>query len=456
MIAFHDDPTPIVDVNNHSAADHAANQPQSQWPVGQEPWRPSAHFTPKRMWMNDPNGMIYHDGLYHLFYQFHPDSMIWGPMHWGHATSRDLLSWEHHDVALYPDEHGTMFSGCCVNDRHNSSGLFAGPGTSNLTAIFSYDNQSLGLATSVDGGLTWQHYRGNPIMPAVKEDFRDPKVFWHAPTQKWVMAISAHRECYFYTSPNLIDWTFASAFSGGCTVGVWEVPDLFQLTDPQGSTHWVLLMSVNDGALAGGSGIQYFIGNFDGVKFHWDASQGARWLDFGPDNYAGSTWFDEPDNDKLYIGWMSNWPYANKVPTDPWRGCLTLPRKLQLFDNGQGLEVGGFPKVWPTANGDTLQVLELSFSADDGLRQSHELLIKGQPTGHVLTVDFEEQTLVLDRPQALRSMFKDARMPLGPQRDLRFKLIFDNGVIELFDLQTGRCISQVSFGPKPSKPQPTP
>ena len=449
MNAFLDEPTPVTEVNLHTADDHAANQPQSTVSLGQEPWRPAVHFTPQRMWMNDPNGMIYHNGLYHLFYQFHPHSMIWGPMHWGHATSRDLLTWEHHDVALYPDALGAMFSGCCVNDRQNTSGLFAGASDNNLVAVFSHDCQTQGLATSTDGGFTWQHYSGNPVLPAVKEDFRDPKVIWHEPTSRWIMVISAHRECHFYTSENLIEWTFASAFSGGCTVGVWEVPDLFPLLDSEGNLHWVLLMSVNDGAPASGSGVEYFIGDFDGFHFHWDAGQGTRWLDFGPDNYAGTTWADEPDGDKLYIGWMSNWPYANKVPTDPWRGCMTLPRKLELFDNGKGLEVGGFPKVWPETSSEVLETVELSFNAKDGARQSHTLRINGASTGHVLSLDFEAATLTVSRPQALRSMVKEAVMPIASQSAVELRLLYDNGVIELFYKQTGRGLSQVSFGPKP-------
>jgi len=438
--------TPIEEVNQHSDEDHAQNQPISTLPLGQEPWRPVAHFTPQRMWMNDPNGMIYHNGLYHLFYQYHPGSMIWGPMHWGHATSKDLLTWEEHDIALYPDQHGTMFSGCCVNDRNNTSGLFSAAGSDNLVALYSHDKQTQGIATSTDGGFNWTHYSGNPILPAVKQDFRDPKVIWHELTSRWVMILSAHKECQFYTSENLIEWTFASAFSGGCTTGVWEVPDLFQLADPKGDLHWVLLMSVNDGAPAGGSGIEYFIGDFDGETFTWDESQGTRWLDFGPDNYAGTTWFDEPDGDKLYIGWMSNWPYANKVPTDPWRGAMTLPRKLALYENGEGLEVGGLPKVWPQPDGAVLDVQTHAFLSIEGLVQSLRLKVAGAETGHEIEVDFAAKTLKLHRSQALPSMFKTAQMALTSSDEVEIKLVYDNGIIELFDMGSGRCISQVSFG----------
>ena len=437
--------TPIEDVNQHTDADHAANQPVSLVPFGQEPWRPEVHFSPSRMWMNDPNGMIYHNGLYHLFFQHHPNSMIWGPMHWGHATSRDLLHWEEHEIALRPDHNGTIFSGCCVNDRQNSSGLFDGPSDSNLVAVFSYDNQTQGLAISTDGGFTWSHFSGNPILPAVKPDFRDPKVIWHEPTGRWVMAISAVRECYFYTSDNLIEWNFASAFSGGCTTGIWEVPDLFPLKAPDGTTRWVLLMSINDGAPGGGSGVEYFVGDFDGQVFTWDERQGTKWLDYGPDNYAGTTWFNEPDDDVLYIGWMSNWPYANQMPTDPWRGSMTLPRKLALFDNGEGLELGGFPKAWLSAS-NRVDIVDLRLTREQGSSQVLDLAFLGSQTGHRLLVNFATRTLWLERPQALPSMFKRAKMDLTSNVEVSIRIIYDNGVIELFDTNSGRAISQISFG----------
>ena len=436
----------VEESSSHTAEDHAANQPKSCFPIGHEPWRPQVHFTPKRMWMNDPNGMIFQNGLYHLFYQFHPDSMIWGPMHWGHATSRDLLKWDYHDVALFPDKDGKIFSGCCVNDRNNTSNLFESCGDNNFVAIYSYDCQTQGLAISRDNGFTWEKFKDNPILPAIKKNFRDPKVIWHESTGKWIMVISADRECHFYTSNNLIDWTFSSSFSGGCTDGIWEVPDIFQLPNQDGDLKWVLIISISKGSPAGGSGVQYFIGDFDGITFHWDENLGTKWLDFGPDNYAGSTWFNEPDDDRLYIGWMSNWTYANNVPTDPWRGSMTLPRKLQLFDNGSGLELGGFPKVWPIENIPKLSTQELNFLATDGLHQTLSLEVDGRLTGHYLNIDFEERLFSLKRPQALSSMYESAIMPLVSSKSLHLKLLFDNGLIEVFDIQTGRGISQVSFG----------
>ena len=443
----------VEDSKPHTAKDHADNQPKSNFELGKEPGRPQAHFTPKRMWMNDPNGMIYMNGCHHLFYQFHPDSMIWGPMHWGHATSRDLLTWENHNISLYPDKHGTIFSGCCVIDKENTSKLFDSSGENNLVAVYSYDTQLQGLATSIDNGMTWVKFEGNPILPAIKKNFRDPKVIWHALTGNWVMAISAERECQFYTSKNLIDWTFASSFSAGCKEGIWEVPDLFELYDINGNPKWVLIISISKGSPAGGSGIQYFVGDFDGKNFHWEETIGTKWLDYGPDNYAGSTWFNEPDNDKLYIGWMSNWTYANNVPTDPWRGSMTLPRKLQLFDNGSGFEVGGFPKIWPTKNHAGLSLIEFNFQASEGLCQIINLEIDGKKTGHKLIVNFETLHFSLERPQAISSMYKTAVMPIVSKTSLHLKMIFDNGLIEVFDIKTGRSLSQLSFDFASSKKQ---
>lgn len=440
-------PSEATDINQHSDQDHRQNQPLSQWPLRDEPYRPKFHFTPNRMWMNDPNGLIYHDGVFHLFFQYHPDSMIWGPMHWGHATSKDLLNWEEHPIALFPDEHGTIFSGCCVNDQKNTSGLFKEEGPNNIVALYSYDTQTQGLAFSEDKGFSWNKFQTNPILPAMREDFRDPKVIWHEPSQHWVMVISAHRECHFYRSSNLIDWEFASSFSGGCVVGVWEVPDLFQLQAPDGQLHWVLLVSINDGAPAGGSGVQYFIGDFDGYRFKWNEENGIKWLDFGPDNYAGSTWYDAPKNEKLYVGWMSNWPYANKTPTDPWRGCMSLPRKLELFENDQELELGGFPFHLPKGEmlSEVTEIQNIQFFATDGFHQTVLLQIGGKETGHKISVDFKKKILEICRPVSNSSMFPSARLPLLDLPKQDFLLVYDNGIVEIFDKNSGRALSQLSF-----------
>ncbi len=311
-----------------------------------EPHRPQFHFSPPAIWMNDPNGLVYFDGEYHLFYQYHPESTVWGPMHWGHAVSRDLMRWEHLPVALAPDEQGYIFSGSAVVDWKNTSGLGDGV-TPPLVAIFTYhdmvkekagvlDEESQAIAYSTDRGRTWTKYRGNPVLPnpGGVNDFRDPKVFWHEASARWVMALAMGGEIGFFSSPDLKAWTSLSRFGVGAGAhgGVWECPDLFPLTVAEtGETKWVLLVSLNPGGPQGGSATQYFVGDFDGTKFVPDTDfKAPQWIDWGPDNYAGVTWSDAPDGRRIFIGWMSNWQYATKVPTAPWRSAMTLPRELSL------------------------------------------------------------------------------------------------------------------------------
>jgi fructan beta-fructosidase len=265
-----------------------------------EKYRPQIHFTPKTGWMNDPNGMVFYNGTYHLMYQYNPDSTVWGPMHWGHATSKDLIHWEHRPIALYPDSLGTIFSGSAVVDLPNTSG-FGKDGKPPLVAIFThhdhageragsstYQNQS--IAYSVDEGKTWTKYSGNPVVknPGIK-DFRDPKVSWHQASKKWIMTLATLDRISFYSSPNLKDWTKESEFGKdvGAHGGVWECPDLFPL-DVNGKTIWVLLVSINPGGPNGGSATQYFTGDFDGKTFT-PFQTDTRWIDYGPDNYAGVT-----------------------------------------------------------------------------------------------------------------------------------------------------------------------
>ena len=308
-----------------------------------EKFRPQFHFSPQEKWMNDPNGLVYFKGVYHLFYQYYPKDIVWGPMHWGHAVSKDLIYWEHKPIALFPDEHGDIFSGSAVADIHNTSGL----GTKEnppLVAIFTYhlmdgekagrnDFQTQGIAYSLDNGDTWIKYKGNPVIgnEGIK-DFRDPKVFWHDASEKWIMALVAGDHAKFYSSDDLKEWTYLSEFGKdkGAHGGVWECPDLFKLkVEGTDEEMWVLLISINPGAPNGGSGTQYFVGNFDGNTFTTD-QEDEKWIDYGADNYAGVTYNNTPNNERIFIGWMSNWNYAAKTPTSIWRSAMTLPRKLSL------------------------------------------------------------------------------------------------------------------------------
>ncbi|MYL32135.1 glycoside hydrolase family 32 protein [Pontibacillus yanchengensis] len=306
-------------------------------------YRPYLHFAPNENWMNDPNGLVYFEEEYHLFFQYHPYSSVWGPMHWGHAVSKDLIHWEELDIALHPDEHGMIFSGSAVVDRENTTGFF--PDKPGLVAIFTHhldgeegENpvETQSLAYSHDYGRTWKKYDGNPVLTSTtKVDFRDPKVFWHKETSKWIMVLATGQTITIYSSSNLLEWQYESEFGEGigCHDGVWECPDLFPLSVQNSDENkWVMLVSTGDTPEIGiGSKTQYFVGHFDGSTFVPEPAS-VNWLDFGKDNYAGVSFSDIPNEDgrRIYVGWMSNWLYANEVPTDGWRSQMTVPRTLSL------------------------------------------------------------------------------------------------------------------------------
>src|SRR5690606_13223753 len=321
-----------------SVTKNQAKNPDSNY--YNEPHRPQTHFSPKETWINDPNGMVYFAGTYHLFYQHYPDSTVWGPMHWGHATSTDLVHWKHQPIALYPDSLGYIFSGSAVVDSNNTSG-FGKDGRIPLVAIFThhdpkareagknnYENQS--IAYSLDSGKTWTKYAHNPVVrnPGIV-DFRDPKVTWYEPDKKWIMTLATKDRITFFSSKNLKEWTKESEFGEklGVHTGVWECPDLFPM-NYNGETIWILIVSIGDGGPNGGSATQYFTGHFDGQKFIASDST-IKWIDYGPDNYAGVTWSNTGDR-KIFLGWMSNWRYASRVPTVKWRSAMTILRDLSL------------------------------------------------------------------------------------------------------------------------------
>jgi fructan beta-fructosidase len=306
----------------------------------QEEYRPQIHFSPEKNWMNDPNGLVYYKGVYHLFFQYHPYSTVWGPMHWGHATSKDLVHWKREPIALYPDSIGMIFSGSAVVDKNNTSG-FGKNDKIPLIAIFTQHNagqeksgrndfQNQSIAYSLDDGKSWIKYPGNPVLknPGIT-DFRDPKVMWYQSQKKWIMTLATKDDITFYSSPDLKNWKKESEFGKGVGAhgGVWECPDLFQLDD-HSKEIWVLIVNLNPGGPNKGSATQYFLGGFDGNEFSpFDTN--TRWLDYGPDEYAGVTWSNTADR-KIFLGWMSNWLYANEVPTKSWRNAMTIPRELKL------------------------------------------------------------------------------------------------------------------------------
>lgn len=304
-----------------------------------EQYRPQIHYTPARNWVNDPNGLVYADGTYHMFYQYNPSGNVWGNMSWGHAVSADLVHWQEKPVALTGDELGAIFSGSAVVDRNNTAGF----GKDAIVALYTSADifQQQSLAYSVDGGETFTKYADNPVIANSNAEFRDPKVFWHEESGQWIMALALgwNYGVEFQGSTDLKHWSKLSEFKcpvERCNKGQWECPDLLRM-EYQGAEKWVLLVSVNPGGPAGGSGTMYFTGDFDGTTFTADSREYPLWVDYGSDNYAGVTWSGLPDGRQVMIGWMNNWNYAGDVPCNPWRSAFTLPRELKLIESEGGL-----------------------------------------------------------------------------------------------------------------------
>jgi fructan beta-fructosidase len=322
-----------------------------------DPWRPRVHFSAQTNWINDPNGLIWHDGEFHLFFQYNPQGTDWGHMSWGHAVSSDLVIWHELPIALHEDDESMVFSGSVVLDVRNTSG-FGTDDIQPLVAIFTScphggGRQVQSLAFSTDRGRTWTKYIDNPVLSAEVDDFRDPKVFWDAVRDRWLMVIAlpVERRIRFYASSNLRQWVHLSDFGpAGATQGVWECPDLFALP-VEGDPHrqvWVLLVSLNPGGPAGGSGTQWFLGDFDGTTFtplSSDAPEdpSVEWLDHGADCYAAVTFNDVPAGRRVALGWMSNWEYARDLPTTGWKGAMTIPRELSLRTGPGGIRLCSSP-----------------------------------------------------------------------------------------------------------------
>ncbi len=651
----------IFGLTGYSAIGHASSVETSV--DYQQHHRPQLHFSPKQGWMNDPNGMVYHNGEYHLFFQHYPDGTQWNTMHWGHAVSKDLIHWQELPIALFPDDKGWIYSGSAVLDKNNTSGLGT-PENPPLVAIFTYhdkqaeavrgDNvQTQALAFSLDNGRSWQKYQGNPVLEGGRiADFRDPKVFWHADSNQWVMALAVQNRIGFYGSPNLKDWQHLSDFGAefGAHGGYWECPDLIKMkveASPgensrgknNGEEKYVLLVSLNPGGPNGGSGTQYFVGDFDGKSFKldpefkqsvtkipaqfpqdiifenfesdlkkwqkqgnafnqspvtaaenqfigrfgeklansfntgddstgklisqtftiekpfinfviaggkypkdaaielvvngksvasatgnnsgsmviksWNVSQWqgqaahleiidnatgpwghisvdqivfsdnpakpaiepAIWLDYGADNYAGVTWSGIDDGRHLFIGWMNNWAYANEVPTDQWRGAMTLPRELKLTKTPSGYRVKSLPVTElkqvakRSAEGTNLrlnnsvslnqlanmqaELFELDLTVEMRSATQFRLEIGNQLNEKViLLLDTDKQTVSLDRRFAGQHRFdEDFAMvqsaPLGIKNQYQIKLIQDMASTEVFINQGEVTLTSLVFPNKP-------
>lgn len=319
--------------------------------TNKEMFRPVYHHTPVYGWMNDPNGMFYKDGVYHLYFQYNPYGSVWGNMHWGHSTSTDLMHWKFEGCAIVPDAWGAIFSGSCVVDHENTAGF----GKEAVVAFYTSakaspwgDVQSQSMAYSLDNGKTFVKYEGNPILTSSEKDFRDPKVFWYAPGKHWVMMLAVGQHMEIYSSVNLKEWKKESEFGAmqGAHGGVWECPDLVEIpVEGTREKKWVLICNLNPGGPFGGSAAQYFVGSFDGKKFVNESPTQTKWMDWGKDNYATVTWNNAPDGRCIALGWMSNWQYANNVPTHQYRSANTLARDLTLYREGQELYLKSTPSV---------------------------------------------------------------------------------------------------------------
>ncbi len=427
-----------------------------------ETYRPEFHFSPEYGWMNDPNGMVYLDGEYHLFYQYNPFGTMWGNMHWGHAVSTDLTSWTYLPTALAPDSLGDIFSGSAVIDVNNTAGF----GKNAMIAIYTSNGktQQQSIAYSTDKGRTFTKYAQNPVLPNPGiTDFRDPKVSWNDISNQWIMTLATKSTITFYGSPNLKNWTKLSEFGSdrGAHGGVWECPDLFPLTY-EGKTKWVLLVSINPGGPNGGSATQYFIGNFDGKTFIADDLPYPLWIDYGRDNYAGVTYSNIPKEDgrRIFMGWMSNWDYANNVPTKNFRNAMTVPREFKLMSNGKHLILAGTPvkevtnlrgKITPVSNltitcDKTIEGVLRPFSNKFELDMTIERLnskiwgfglTNSQGDYLNFTFDLEQNILKVDRRNCGLKDFsqKFVSEPIAPltQNDVyQVRLLVDKASSELF------------------------
>ena len=443
-----------------------------------DPYRPVYHFTAPKNWMNDANGLIYANGQYQLFYQYNPFSADPGHLSWGHATSPDLLRWTPQPVALteYPNADGSntmIFSGSAVADPDNTSGLFPAGTKDGLVAFYTGHVERPGvvlaqhqnIATSRDHGLTWQRYAGNPVLDIGSKEFRDPKVFWYAPQQKWVMAtVKADRQqIHLYESKNLKNWTYLSRWGrAGNTVREWECPDLFELPVPGGGTKWVLLISAGN-PTEQFRGQQYFLGTFDGRAFTPDQPYDeASYLDFGKDFFAGVTFNDAPDNRRILVGWTNDWAYARDVPTGTgWRGNFAVPRELSLRRTAAGLALVQQPvpelrrlgkealslksrALPPGPAGYEVpfrgEAYDLELTLKPGAAKTLVLhVLQSEAERTTLRYDVARQTLTLDRTQSgnvgfhplFASTLETARVPLQ-NGQLQLRLLVDKSVVEVF------------------------
>lgn len=449
--------------------------------------RPQFHFSPPKNWINDPNGLVYHNGEYHLFYQHNPFGNKWGHMSWGHAVSDDLVHWEHLPVALKEENNVMIFSGSAVSDVNNTSG-FGTKENPPLVAIYTghHTDQKLQdqrIAYSLDEGRTWEKYAQNPVIDLNKAEFRDPKVIWHKPTQKWVMVVAAaaDRKVHFYGSDNLKEWEFLSEFGpAASTERNWECPDLFQLpvAGTDGEQRWVLQVDVGEGAVAGGSGGQYFIGQFDGKRFTSETPEESEdaqplWVDYGKDFYAVQSWSNISDR-RIWLAWMNNWQYAEDIPTSPWRGSMTIPREVSLERFSEGIRLVQKPvEELSKIRGQSIELKDMTITNESIRLSEHNIggkkleimatfemggadefgfkVRKGSTEETVVGYRVDQQELIVDRRKSGAVAFNEDfpgvhAAPMKPENGtITLHMFIDYSSVEVFGNEGRRVITDRIF-----------
>jgi levanase/fructan beta-fructosidase len=421
--------------------------------TNREHFRPVYHHTPLYGWMNDPNGMFYKDGVWHLYYQYNPYGSQWENMHWGHSTSKDLIHWEAQPMGLEPDWLGSIFSGSCVTNDNEVVAFYTSAGM----------HQTQSMAVSKDGGRTFEKYSGNPVLTTSDvPDFRDPKAFWNEDIKAWNLILAAGQEMRIYSSKDLKEWKYESSFGKeyGNHSGVWECPDLFKLSGGTAEhSKWVLLCNINPGGPFGGSATQYFVGQFDGHKFTCESMPTVtKWLDYGKDHYATVSFYNAPDNRRVVLAWMSNWQYANQVPTKQYRSGNSIPRDLGLFRCGEETYVSVVPskEMLAVRGAKVKKPTEACEIIVDTKGQTEIVLSNAKGEQVTMSYDGAKQTFSMDRTKSGDVSFSEnfacttVAPTYGQLKQLR--IFIDRCSIEVFDTEGKIAMTNLVF---PSEPYNT-
>ena len=421
--------------------------------TNREKYRPAYHHTPLYGWMNDPNGMFYKDGVWHLYFQYNPYGSQWENMTWGHSTSRDLIHWDAQPMAIEMDWLGSIFSGSCVTNGDEVVAFYTSAG----------HHQTQSMAVSKDGGRTFMKYSGNPVLTTSDiPDFRDPKAFWNEDIKAWNLILAAGQEMRIYSSKDLKDWKYESSFGKeyGNHSGVWECPDLFEIKDEKlNIKKWVLICNINPGGPFGGSATQYFVGDFDGKKFTCESMpKVTKWLDYGKDHYATVSFYNAPESRRVVLAWMSNWQYANQVPTKQFRSANSIPRDLGLFTDGEESYVSVVPskEMLALRGSKVKKPTEACEIIIDTKGQTEIVLSNTKGEQVVMKYDAQKQTFSMDRTKSGDVSFSEAFpcVTVAPTHGQikQLRLFIDHCSIEAFDAEGKMAMTNLVF---PSEPYNT-